>query len=272
MQNLQTRALSAFIALFFLFGLVYFFKNQGIYFFSIIIAIKGILEQSKLSFHSENLKIFKNLFVFVSLVFLILILFFNQEKQLGIPIISVFIMANSLGLILHKKFKSINDIQLFSFQFIVGFIYSVIFPILVISLLKNENGIYWYFCLLTVVFTGDVGAYIFGTLWGKIKLAPELSPKKSLQGSLGGLLFSSLAGCMFSLLIPQVSWVILLLLGFFGGLLGQIGDFYESLMKRIAGVKDSGTIMPGHGGVLDRVDGLYFASSLFYIVINYIIN
>jgi phosphatidate cytidylyltransferase len=271
MPNLSVRIFSAVIATIVLFSLVYFYREQGIYFLGVVVVAKGILEQTKLFFNTSEFKILKYIFIgtcFIGFWFILNLIF---ERSIFISVVAIFVVSNCLGLFFHKKFTSILDIQIFSSRFISGFIYTVIMPSLILSLLKNPYGLFWFFCLLAVVFSGDIGAYLFGTLWGKTKLAPELSPKKSLQGSLGGLVFSSLAGVSFYFIIPDVSIYVMLGLGLFGGLLGQVGDFYESLMKRIAGVKDSGSIMPGHGGVLDRLDGLYFASPLFYVVINYII-
>jgi phosphatidate cytidylyltransferase len=123
--------------------------------------------------------------------------------------------------------------------------------------------------LLAVVFAGDIGAYIFGSIFGKTKIAPLLSPKKSLQGGIGGLLFSAMAAVGFSYFLPNTPVFVLFFCGLLGGLLGQVGDFFESLVKRVAGVKDSGSIMPGHGGVLDRLDGVLLAAPLFYVISQY---
>ncbi len=271
-HNIKTRVVSALIAVIILISVIYFFKENGMLILGVAIVFKGILEQSKLYFLNVPDKKLKILFIVTSFSGFLYTLFSPFERGLSISTSIAFVLSNMSGIVMHKKFKSISDLQIFSSQFMAGFIYSAIMPAIILGLLKIPNGLYWFFCLLVVVFSGDIGAYLFGTLWGKRKIAPLLSPKKSIEGSVGGLLFSTLAGAGFSFIIPDTPILIMIFVGFIGGLLGQVGDFYESLMKRIAGVKDSGSIMPGHGGVLDRLDGLYFASPLFYIVINYIIK
>jgi phosphatidate cytidylyltransferase len=114
---------------------------------------------------------------------------------------------------------------------------------------------------LAVVFSGDTCAYLVGVLFGKTKILPLVSPKKSLQGSLGGLLGSTLAAVVcWKFMFQDKDLDNLVVLAFVSGFIAQFGDFFESLLKRVADVKDSGSIMPGHGGVLDRIDGVLFAS------------
>ena len=98
----------------------------------------------------------------------------------------------------------------------------------------------------------------------KNTVAPALSPKKTIQGAAGGLLFSLVMALAFKYYLPATPFYVLAVCGLLGGTLAQIGDFFESLIKRVSGVKDSGSIMPGHGGVLDRLDGVLFAAPLFY--------
>ncbi len=119
--------------------------------------------------------------------------------------------------------------------------------------------------LFAVVWLGDSGAYFGGKFLGRHKLHPRVSPKKTIEGSLFGLAAS--AGGAF--LIHQVcgsplSVPLLLAAGLGGGIAEQIGDLCESVLKRSAGVKDSGALLPGHGGMLDRIDGLLFAAPIVY--------
>ena len=123
----------------------------------------------------------------------------------------------------------------------------------------------WFFGLLGFVFTGDTCAYLAGSKFGKHSFFPALSPKKTVEGSLGGLLGSALAAVVFHFFVPQFSLPFLILLSLVVGFVGQMGDFFESLLKRVANQKDSGSLMPGHGGVLDRIDGVLFAAPLMYL-------
>ena len=125
-------------------------------------------------------------------------------------------------------------------------------------------------CLgLSVTFVGDTAAYFVGKRWGKRKLWPEISPGKTLEGALGGWVGSVLAALIVWLVLLTRSdiglWQVLVV-GFLSAPLAQAGDFLESLMKRAAGKKDSGDFMPGHGGILDRADGLVFVLPLIYFL------
>lgn len=126
---------------------------------------------------------------------------------------------------------------------------------------RLENGGAWVLLAMWLAWASDTGAYFAGRYFGKTKLYPSVSPSKTVQGSIGGLggaLTGGLAAHFWFLpTLPLVDAIVLALLG---GALGQMGDLVESLVKRSTGVKDSGHILPGHGGLLDRVDALMFTA------------
>ncbi|MEO0335795.1 MAG: phosphatidate cytidylyltransferase, partial [Pseudomonadota bacterium] len=127
------------------------------------------------------------------------------------------------------------------------------------------DGVNWLVALMFVVFVGDTGAYFGGKLFGKKKLMPSISPKKTVEGAISGALCSSLFGaCYFHFVIPNVPLWVSALSCLLIALVAQCGDLFVSLIKRVAEVKDSGRIMPGHGGFLDRLDGVYIACPLIY--------
>lgn len=135
----------------------------------------------------------------------------------------------------------------------------------------KENGRVILLYTLAVIFMGDTGAYFAGKKWGKTKLWPELSPKKTLEGALGGLAGSILAAILIWLIFSLgfktgIGFWKPLIVAIIAAPLAQAGDFLESLMKRAAGRKDSGTLLPGHGGILDRTDGLVFVLPLIYFL------
>lgn len=118
----------------------------------------------------------------------------------------------------------------------------------------------WIILLLSLVWAGDTGAYFVGRAIGRHKLYPKVSPKKTIEGAVGGLVASVAAAVIVAWgWIPEFDLVHAGLIGLLGGFSAQVGDLAESLLKRSAGVKDSGTLLPGHGGMLDRVDGVLFA-------------
>lgn len=170
-------------------------------------------------------------------------------------------------LIIHK---TINDIQLVFRNItlsLLGLIYLVLFPVCVAWVLSSYNGITWFLALLLIVFSCDIGAYFAGVSFGKHHLAPLLSPKKTKEGAVGGLLLSTLVAISFSYALPNISIFSLIFIGFLSTVLAIAGDFFESLMKRVSDVKDTGGFMPGHGGVLDRIDSILFAAP-FYLVLS----
>jgi len=130
----------------------------------------------------------------------------------------------------------------------------------------GNNANRWILFLLVVVWFGDTGAYYMGRALGKHKLAPLISPKKTFEGAIGGVLGNTVAACLGKkILLSAIPLIQLLVLSWVLGVVSQIGDLAESALKRAAGVKDSSNLLPGHGGMLDRIDGLLFAAPvLFY--------
>jgi phosphatidate cytidylyltransferase len=119
---------------------------------------------------------------------------------------------------------------------------------------------------LMLAWFGDTFGYFFGRFLGKHKLYPAVSPKKTIEGALGGLI-GSMTGACFAHFVYLKSFPLVpgLVLAVVAGGLGQLGDLGESLLKRSTGVKDSGQIVPGHGGILDRIDALLMASTVVYL-------
>ena len=118
------------------------------------------------------------------------------------------------------------------------------------------------------IWVNDTGAYLVGSRWGKTPLAPSISPKKTVEGSIGGLLLALLSAVILRLLLfPELSWLHILLIAAVVAIFGTIGDLFESSLKRQAGVKDSGKLIPGHGGILDRIDSLLLAVPAVYLLL-----
>lgn len=132
--------------------------------------------------------------------------------------------------------------------------------------LRNRNdGALLVFFVLLVTWAGDAAAYYVGKTWGTRPLAPRLSPKKTVEGFLGGLIVAPLVAWVAHLwFLPAVGLIECLILGVLFTVLGLVGDLSESALKRHAGVKDSGSLIPGHGGILDRVDSLLLNAPVFY--------
>lgn len=118
-----------------------------------------------------------------------------------------------------------------------------------------DDGLFWSLLIFASIWVTDIGAYFTGWAIGKRKLWPAISPNKTVEGALGGIVFSTISAVLFSLYAPDlISLSEAIVFGLVVSIVAQLGDFIQSAYKRTAGVKDAGTIFPGHGGVLDRCD------------------
>ncbi len=135
------------------------------------------------------------------------------------------------------------------------------------SSMTQYNGLL-LLAIFIFIWVNDTGAYLVGSRWGKRRLAPNISPKKSVEGSIGGLILVLLSAVILRLLLfPELSWLRILLIATVVAVFGTIGDLFESSLKRQAGVKDSGKLIPGHGGILDRIDSLLLAVPAVYLLL-----
>ncbi len=131
-------------------------------------------------------------------------------------------------------------------------------------------GLWWLLTLLLGVWGFDTGAFFAGHFFGRHKLAPNISPGKTWEGVVGGLVFSVSAALLFTVRPLGVSWYLAILLGLLVGIAATLGDLAESLIKRQTHVKDSGQFIPGHGGILDRIDSLLFAVIVVYFFAQFV--
>jgi len=163
------------------------------------------------------------------------------------------------------RFGSQVHIADFLSRQITGFVYVPFFLGHVILIRDWQNGAVWTLFLLAVVFSGDTAAYYTGKALGRHKLCSKISPGKTVEGAMGGIAGSLLAGSLFKIYaLTELSWPLCVGLTLLLGVIGQIGDLVESMLKRSVKIKDSGTLLPGHGGALDRIDGLLFAAPVLY--------
>jgi phosphatidate cytidylyltransferase len=145
-----------------------------------------------------------------------------------------------------------------------------------LSLRGFEDGRSWVYLAILTTFANDTGAYFIGRATGKHKLAPTISEGKTREGAIGGLICAVLGALIIATVINLISpfdfkyWQIILI-GFIIGLFAQLGDLVESLLKRNMGVKESGTLLPGHGGILDRFDSLIFVGAVVYYYVIWVV-
>ena len=134
---------------------------------------------------------------------------------------------------------------------------------------RLDNGPYWVVFVVAVGMASDTGGYFAGKGLGRRKLLPRVSPGKTVEGAIGNLLAAAVAGVAARVvLFTDESWLTMVLLAVILAFVGQVGDLGESVIKRAFGVKESGSIFPGHGGVLDRIDSLLFPVAILYYYVS----
>ncbi len=151
---------------------------------------------------------------------------------------------------------------------VFALIYLIFIPLYFLKIYEISGGVSWIVVFFCMVWASDTLAYFVGKRWGKSKLYPSISPKKTVEGALAGLSASIGVFFIFKFIwYPSLSWVVTLLCPVLVGGTAQVGDLCESFFKRAFDRKDSGSILPGHGGFLDRFDGVVFSLPVMYICI-----
>ena len=139
--------------------------------------------------------------------------------------------------------------------YVFGFFYLGIPFLAAVWVRNHEDGAFWLLLTLVTNWLTDTAAYVFGRLWGNTPFAPKISPKKTWEGVFGGIAGGFLTAIGFSLILGYAISFAIIAIGILNPIATVIGDLIESRIKRRYGVKDSGTLLPGHGGILDRIDG-----------------
>lgn len=233
------------ITIFIVIGLYEYFtmlEKKGIGIFKYFGIGLGAVIPLSIMFRFEPTKSWELLFIVLALLFIILMQFKRK---------------NSSGVIV--------DISTTLF----GILYVSWFFSFMIKIRYMQDGLGLLAALLLITKLGDIGAYLVGTRFGKKLLLPRISPKKTIEGSIGGLIFS-LLGALISKQFLNFSYGQMFIIALGLGVLGQLGDLSESLLKRDCQVKDSGNIIPGMGGVLDEIDSLLFTAPVFYFYLSLI--
>ena len=266
-KNLAVRTVSALLVVGILVSMYLVFDIMGIVILSLLAEILVIREGLKLLDWSPYSRTFKTLFG-VGIYGLFLLLLFIEPYRF-----QILALALTLGLALSIQLKVDNNLQALQNlqgRALLAVLYLTLFPALLVDLLFKYQGGVWFLSLMIMVFAGDIGAYALGITMGKHHVLPSISPKKTWEGAIGGFLATVLSAFLIhkgaELTIPLVGWLIMAGMISF---VAQSGDFFESLLKRVADVKDSGAIMPGHGGILDRIDGLLFAAPIMSVALTF---
>ena len=171
------------------------------------------------------------------------------------------------GLYYLFRFRDMTTVAVRFAATVTGIVYAG-FLTMFLALLRNVGGGDLVLLVLLVAWVADTGAYFAGRFLGKAKLYEAVSPKKTWAGAWGGLAGSLLGAAVLKLVhFHELAWLDVVLIAIPGGMLGQMGDLAESMIKRSTGVKDSGALLPGHGGILDRIDAVLFIAPYVYVYV-----
>ncbi len=201
----------------------------------------------------------------VSLTLTLFLVVLIREMILFPVIVAISIMIPFLSCVFYGSKPTSEDIKI-SALIIFAPLYLIIPLSLILLIRLYPKGYLWIFFFLLVVFSTDIGAFYGGYFFGRHPFFPKISPKKTWEGAIGGIILALLTSFYFLRifkLYPFNIYAFIMILSV--SISAQLGDLMESAIKRAFGIKDSGSILPGHGGILDRIDGVLFSSPVFYI-------
>lgn len=198
--------------------------------------------------------------------YILIFLFVMISENTIIKILSTFLVLSiPMIFINNEKYNFESFTHLFSSIIFLGLVFSYF-----VTIRENDLNVFIFLFLITIL--TDTFAYIIGKLVGKHKLIPSVSPGKTIEGSIGGSIIGTIIPSIFYLYMvdPGASLPFIILIVFVLSILGQLGDLFFSSIKRYYGIKDFSNIMPGHGGILDRLDSIVFVLIGYIVLINFI--
>lgn len=245
----------------------------GGYYFISFVTIVSVLSFYEFSLIARN----KNAYANLLLGELIILIFILNQFNTFIDT-NALILLSSLGLLMVELFRNKDSAILNLGVTFLGIFYIGIFSTTIIALREFHsifgdnyiNGAYLVISIFASIWIGDSAAYYGGTAFGKHKLFPRVSPKKSWEGAILGFIFSIVTMILaYVIILDFLSMLNAFVVGIIIGVVGQIGDLVESLFKRDATVKDSSSLIPGHGGFFDRFDSLLFSAPVIWMYLSY---
>jgi len=241
----------------------------GGYYFFVLVAIISLAAFYEFTLLAKNKNAKVNFILGGSIIFTLLL-----NQLIKFAEIEVIIVLTSLLLLIVELFRNNGSAIMNLGSTFLGIFYIGLFSTSLIALREfyfasNETDLYGAFLIISIlasIWIGDSAAYYGGTAFGKHKLFPRVSPKKSWEGAIFGFIFS--VGTLILakvILLKYLSWTDAIFIGIIIGTFGQVGDLVESLIKRDSEVKDSSSLIPGHGGFFDRIDSLLFSAPAIWL-------
>ena len=232
-----------------------------------VITLYGLFEMYKALEIHKNIPLLTLNLIFAAVVFA----YKWIPTELYAPIVFGYIVLVFVMMLISGNTINFSSVALSSFMLAY-----IVFTMLHIVLLRYmDNGKYLIYLVLLGACGTDVFAYFVGVLTGKHKLCPKISPKKTIEGAVGGIAGAVICYVCFGLVMQHcfkmdVNYVNLLILGVFSGVLSEIGDLAASMIKRQYEIKDYGHLLPGHGGIMDRLDSIIVIAPLVYYFVKYL--
>jgi len=263
----SVRVGSAMIAGLIVVAAIYFFRETGVGVLAAIIALLSLVEFAAIALAEKAKSPLAVIFVLCGLgVFTAG--FYNQMLILpALSLASMVLMATHLFAARNQQL-SLQELVTSTGLSVWGLVYAALSPLYIYFIAVMPPKLLWFFFTAVIVFAGDTAAYFFGIRFGKTRLYKRVSPKKSVEGAIASIFASVAAGILYKIaFIPDLALFWVLAVSILVSIAAQVGDLCESLLKRAYDTKDSGSIMPGHGGILDRLDGVYFAVPVVYLFV-----
>ncbi len=262
------RWITALIAVPILFGIIAYGGRESFAVLIMIASLAGMYEYNRMAF-GKGVSAEKT--VTMASALLILLTAVSGDMKLLFSLLPFSVMAVLMLNLLQIREKGLDMAP--AGRALLGILYIPVLMSHFILIRRTQSGVLWIFFILVLAFSGDVAAYYVGRRLGKRKLLPEVSPGKTVEGTIG-LIVGSVVGCLLfrQWFFPLLTVTHAAILGLVGSVVGQLGDLSESALKRAAGVKDSGVILPGHGGILDRLDCLMFITPFVFYYQEFVIR
>ena len=266
MNSTLTRAISGAVYIVLLISATFYSSNSFLLFFGILLLI-AVSEFCKL----VNLKNIVPMLIAVGLFILCNLSYTIKTNDILILLATLLVSIKALFFLFDKKNKPVDSLS--KYVYLIGYIILPFVLITKIPFVENSYNPNIILSIFILIWVNDTFAFIVGKSLGKNKLFEKISPKKTIEGFIGGMFFSLIVSIFLAkyFVVEAISkWLITAIIS---SVFGTLGDLIESKFKRIAGVKDSGSIMPGHGGVLDRLDSIIFVAPivfLFYQILYYV--
>lgn len=262
--NLLKRGVTGVFGIFLILGMMIYGGRLGVTLLALAGCFGSLFEYFVMVFSSKEQKLQQMVGIGVGFCVSALIIFHSGFLYEGVSVFFIFLFVFYLSLSQiyegnhHRLLTDLSHSLVGIFY--VSFLFSF-WP----KIRELPLGVYWIFLVFLIPWLSDTAAYFMGKSFGKHKLSEAISPHKTIEGAVGGILAALLGVALYKILLfKELTWLDCLLLGIIGSVFSQVGDLFESFLKRAFNVKDSGIIIPGHGGILDRFDGVLFCGPFLY--------